>query len=232
MSQMAAGLIANCLREKPNAVIVLPTGKTPEGMYQALIERYCSRLFDTKRLTLFQLDEYPGMSEQDERSCFYRLRHDVLEPLEIKQHQIVRLHGDASEPDEECRRYDQALQRAGGFDLAVLGLGMNGHLGLNEPPSDCCVPTRVVELSQATKASMTYWSHVPEQALTCGMAQLLQAKRIVLLVAGEHKRAILQKTMQGPVTPDVPASYLQRAGNVVVLADAAAWPLHIQQEAF
>src|SRR5579884_2120426 len=87
MSQMAAGLIANYLREKPQAVIVLPTGKTSEGMYQALIERYHNGLFDTARLTLFQLDEYLGMSEQDERSCFYRLRRDVLEPLNIQEHQ-------------------------------------------------------------------------------------------------------------------------------------------------
>jgi glucosamine-6-phosphate deaminase len=116
----------------------------------------------------------------------------------------------------------------GGFDLAVLGLGPNGHLGFNEPPTQPADPTRVVTLTEASlDSNARYWggrAEVPAQAVTAGMNLLLAARQTLLVVSGAHKQAILRRTVAAPPTPDVPASLLQRAANVVILADRAAWP--------
>ena len=133
---------------------------------------------------------------------------------------------DAPDPEGACRAYDRALQAAGGFDLAVLGLGPNGHLGFNEPPCGREAPTRVVSLTpQSVESNARYWGgpeQVPRRALTAGMAVLLTARRILLLAAGESKADILRRTLEGPINPDVPASYLQTVPGVTVIADRAA----------
>ena len=145
----------------------------------------------------------------------------------MTQSQVTWLRGDATDLAAACREYDEALQAAGGLDIVVLGLGENGHIGFNEPPSDPAAPTRVVRLTDETRAAnAAYWGDepVPQCALTCGMAQLLAARTKLVLVSGEAKREILRRALYGPVTRDIPASYLQRAEGVTVIADRAAAP--------
>jgi glucosamine-6-phosphate deaminase len=127
-----------------------------------------------------------------------------------------------------CAAFDRALSARGGLDIAILGLGPNGHLAFNEPPSDPEAPTRRVELSPVTiEANARYWgdvADVPTRAVTMGMAQLLSARTIVLVVSGEGKREIVHRAMEGPVGPSVPASFLQTVdSDVTVLVDRAAW---------
>lgn len=228
LSRTGADLLASVVAAKPDAAVVLATGQTPMGLYRELSVRHRRGEVDLSRLRVFQLDAYLGLAPDDRRSLYGWMRRAFLDPLGVPEARVTRLPGDGPDPAAACRAYDAAVRSAGGFDLSVLGLGPNGHLGFNEPPADPASPTRVVDLTDASvESNARYWGgrdQVPRQALTAGMAALLAARRTLLVVLGAHKRAILRRTIDGPMTPDVPASYLRRAANVTVIADRAAWP--------
>ncbi len=227
LSRLGADWLAEGIRAKPDAAIVVATGDTPMGAYRELAERRSRGLIDTSQLRVFQLDAYLGLAPDDRRSLFGWMRRSFIEPLGIAEANVVRLAGDASAPREACRLYEAAARAAGGFDISILGLGPNGHLGFNEPPSPPAAPTRLVDLTpESIMSNARYWGgeeQVPPQALTCGMDLLLAAQRTLLVVSGAHKHQILHRLVEGPQTPEVPASYLQSASNVTVLADRAAW---------
>lgn len=223
----AADRIVAAIDERPAATLVVATGDTPMGVYRELAERRRQGALDTSRVRVFQLDAYLGIERDDRRSLFRWMRESFLEPLGIAPEQVVRLPGDASDPDAACRAYDQAVAQAGGFDLSILGLGPNGHLGFNEPPAEAHAPTRVVTLTEASIASNArYWGgrdHVPRTAMTAGMRVLLEARQTLLLVSGAHKRDILHRTIEGPIGPANPASFLRTISGVSVIADRDAW---------
>lgn len=227
LSRAGADWLVNAIRTKPDAAIVVATGDTPMGTYRELADRRSRGQIDTSRLRVFQLDAYVGVGLDDRRSLFGWMCRALIEPLGIVEANVVRLAGDAADPWEACRVYETAARQAGGFDISVLGLGPNGHLGFNEPPSLPDARTRVVDLTpESIVSNARYWGgeeQVPRQALTCGMDLLLSARRTLLLVSGAHKYEILHRAIEGPQTPEVPASYLQSAANVTVLADRAAW---------
>jgi glucosamine-6-phosphate deaminase len=233
LSRAGAEWLARGIIAEPDAAVVLATGNTPIGMYRALAELQQRDGLDVSRLRVFQLDAYVGLGPGDPRSLYGWMARAFLEPLGVAETQVVRLAGDAPDLQAACRAYDAAVAAAGGFALSVLGLGPNGHLGFNEPPSDPTAPTRLVTLTEESIASNAgYWGgrdQVPRQALTAGMAPLLAARRTLLVVSGAHKRDILQRTLLGPLMPEVPASYLQQAANVTVLADRAAWPFPVPE---
>jgi len=228
LSRAAAEVVTDLLTVKPDARLVVATGETPLGLYRNLADRKIREQIDTSRLRIFQLDEYLGLAIDDSRSLYRWMREVFLEPLAIADHQVTRLPGDAADPSEACRAYDRAVEQAGGYDLAILGLGPNGHLGFNEPPSDADAPTRVITLTPETvHSNARYWGdedRVPRQALTAGMKHLLAARHILLLVSGQGKKEILARTLEGPVTSEAPASFLQRAQRVTVISDRDAMP--------
>jgi glucosamine-6-phosphate deaminase len=227
LSRAAAGWLIEAIQDRPDAALVAATGNTPMGMYIELAQRRLRGQLDTSRLCVFQLDAYLGLAPDDKRALFNWTRRSFIEPLGIAEANVVRLAGDAPDPWEACRRYEAAVSEVGGFDLSILGLGPNGHIGFNEPPSPPNAPTRVVSLTQESIVSNArYWGgedQVPRRALTCGMDLLLAARRTLLLISGAHKHQILHRAVEGPQTPEVPASYLQSASSVTVLADRAAW---------
>ena len=228
LSRAAADAIAATLRRTPDALLLLATGDTPMGAYRELAARRARGELDTSRLRAAQLDEYAGLGSDDRRSLFGWMERSFLTPLGIPAERTIRL--DASlPPDVACRSYDAAVAAAGGFELAVLGLGPNGHLGFNEPPIERDAPTRLVPLTpESVRSNARYWGDeddVPREALTCGLASMLEARQILLVVSGAHKREILGRTLASPPTADVPASWLQSAaGDVVVIADREALP--------
>ena len=227
LSHAGANWLAEAINAKPDATIVVATGNTPMGVYHELAKRYSQGLLDTSRLRVFQLDAYIGLTPDDRRSLFGWMRRSFTDPLGFAEANIVRLAGDAPDPWEACRAYEMAARQAGGFDISILGLGPNGHMGFNEPPSPADASTRVVDLTpESIRSNARYWGgeeHVPRQALTCGMDLLLAARRTLLLVSGAHKHHILHRAVERLQTPEVPASYLQLASNVTVLADREAW---------
>ena len=221
-------MIAAVVAAKPTAAVVLATGDTPMGAYRVLATRHAARRFDASALRAFQLDAYLDLAPDDSRSLYGWLAQSFLQPLGVPPAHVVRLPGDAPDPQAVCRAYDDAVDAVGGFDLSILGLGPNGHLGFNEPPSAADLPTRVVTLTEASiQSNARYWGgrdRVPLQALTCGMKQLLAARQTILVVSGARKRDILRQTLHGPITPEVPASLLRLAPNVTVIADRDALP--------
>ena len=226
MSRVAADWVVAAINAKPESTVVFPTGKTPEGMYHELIARHQAGAFDASRLRVFVLDEYVGVTHDDYRSLYGWLQRTLFQPLGLNVNQITPLPGDATDPVAACREYHATLVAAGGLDLAILGLGPNGHIGYNDPPAAATATTRVLNLSESSLATCAKdWGSRDQllpQALTIGMDLLLAAKQKLLIVSGAHKRDILQQSLHGPLTPEVPASYLQQAANVTVIADAAA----------
>ncbi|MGH2530745.1 MAG: 6-phosphogluconolactonase [Thermomicrobiales bacterium] len=226
LSKAGADVVAEKVAANPSAALLLATGSTPMGLYQELAARREHGAFDPSRLRVVQLDEYLGIGPDDRRSLYGWMRHAFVEPLGIQHANVIRLPGDAPDPDAACRAYDEAVRKIGGIDLAILGLGPNGHLGFNEPATDPAASTRIVDLTEESiESNGRYWGgreHVPRQAMTAGMTTLLKARRTLLVVSGTHKRTILAQTLAGPMTPNVPASFLQAAANVTVLADRDA----------
>jgi glucosamine-6-phosphate deaminase len=228
MSRCAAQIVADALASYPAANIVVPTGETPIGFYRELAALHRRGAFDASHLQVFQLDEYLGAAPDDPRAFAGWIARAFLGPLGISPAQVVRLHGEASDLYAACEHYDAAVADAGGFDIAVLGLGANGHVAFNEPPAEPTSPTRVVRLSDETRASNArYWgeqARVPTHAVTCGMANILAARMKLLLVAGEGKREMLRRVVDGPATSQVPASLLAASDGVTIIADEAASP--------
>ncbi len=217
----AADLIAAEVRARPELSILVATGSTPMATYAELARRVQAGTLDMNRVTAVQLDEYLGLGADDPRSLWNWMERSFVAPLGITR--TLRLNAADTDPQRACADYDAALTALCGIDLAVLGLGPNGHLGFNEPPSPPSAPTRAVDLTpQSLASNRAYWDQdVPGQALTAGMKVILAARTTLLLVTGAHKRGVLREVLSGPQTPDLPASLLAGEG-VSVLADRAA----------
>jgi glucosamine-6-phosphate deaminase len=226
LSRTAADLVEARISERPSLNLLAATGNTPMGLYAELVRRGETGSLDASRLRVFQLDEYAGVGIEDRRSLLGWLVRTFTAPLGIPEERIVRLDT-GIEPTDACAAFDERLREAGGFDLAILGIGANGHLGFNEPPSDAGAPTREVTLSdESIRTNAGYWGgaeNVPTRALTVGMRELLASRETILLASGGSKRAILRRALYGAVTPEVPASFLQEAERVTAVVDRAAW---------
>jgi glucosamine-6-phosphate deaminase len=222
----AAADVAEVIGGRRRTTVVFAVGESPTALYGDLAERRRTGELDTSGVWAIQLDEYLGVAPDDDRAFFRWLERDVVGPLAIPAERTIPLRGDAANVEVECERYELAVRSAGGIDLAILGLGSNGHLGFNEPPSGPDAPTRVVDLAEATiQSNARYWGgreRVPRRAVTAGMRVILSAKRTILVVTGAGKRAILKRTLEGPITPDVPASHLRTIDGVRIYADRAA----------
>lgn len=228
-SQLGADIVTQLLAEKPDASFLVATGNTPMGIYQELARRHQAGSLDTSRARVFQLDEYLGVTDDDPRSLYGWTRRSFVDPLGISSDRVTRLAANDGDPHLASQAYDAAVAAAGGIDLAIMGLGPNGHLGFNEPPSEANAPTRIIDLTEESVVSnAVYWggrNQVPRQAMTAGMNVILGARHVLLVVSGTHKQEILARTIDGPVTPEVPSSWLQNAANVTILADRAALPV-------
>ena len=171
---------------------------------------------------MFLLDEF-GLPPDDPARCDAMLQRDFLAGLTQPPAFLHTLNAQAADLEEECRRFEDLVD-GGGLDLTLLGLGGNGHVGLNEPGTHAAAPTRVVRLATATRvAAGRYGSdEEPEWGMTLGLGPILDSREIWLLVTGSNKAEILDRVLHGPIGPDVPASYLRDHTNVVVLADESA----------
>jgi glucosamine-6-phosphate deaminase len=204
------------LEARPDLRMCLPTGSTPRPLYAGAADA------DFSRSTVFQLDEF-GLPDGDPGRCDSMLRRDFLEGLAHPPALVEGFDPQAPDLKSECDRYEMLLAH-GGLDLTILGLGANGHLGLNEPGSKATSPTRVVELAASTVEGLDEYGAIADAdwGMTIGMARLLDSDEIWLLVTGAHKAQTLAETLNGPIGPQLPASFLRQSANVVIWADQAA----------
>jgi glucosamine-6-phosphate deaminase len=219
--------IARRLAAGPASVLGLPTGRTPIPMYRELVRLHRQGRADFARATTFNLDEFLGLAPTDPHSYRAFMQRHLFDHVNLAVRRIHFLNGAAADPSIECRRYDRAIERAGGIDLQMLGLGMNGHIGFNEPARALVAGTHVTRLKPATRRANAALfdnrlSAVPHHALSMGMATILHARRIVLLATGATKARCVERMIEGPVTPRLPGSFLQLHRCAEIWLDRAA----------
>ncbi|HEX2971106.1 MAG TPA: 6-phosphogluconolactonase [Tepidisphaeraceae bacterium] len=223
-SQAALSLLADQIHRKPDLLLCLATGSSPTRLYELLVEKSQARQIPCDRLRALKLDEWNGMSMNDLRTCEWYLQEQVLRPLGIPAERYQGFQSDAPNPDGECQRIERWLQEFGPIDVCILGLGINGHLGLNEPASALQAFAHVAKLTSATLGHSMLQSsgHLPGYGLSLGMADILQSRQILLLVHGQHKAEQMRRLMTGPISCDFPASMLWMHPNVCCFCDRAA----------
>ena len=221
LSRQAANIISAQVIIKPNCVLGLATGSSPIGTYKQLIEWYEKGDIDFSEVTSVNLDEYVGLSGDNELSYRYFMNHNLFNHINIKKENTFVPNGCAENLVKEGADYDKNIEALGGIDLQLLGLGLDGHIGFNEPDICFTKSTHIVDLHESTiKANARFFkseSDVPKQAITMGMISIMQAKKILLIASGEQKAEILKKAFFGPITPQIPASILQLHPDITVI---------------
>jgi galactosamine-6-phosphate isomerase len=224
LSARAADEIVREVRAKPDLGLVAATGASPVGTYAALSEiaRREPGLFARLRVT--KLDEWGSLAMDDPASCEATLRRQVLDPLGVAADRYLGFASDALDPGAECARVQTALAAFGAQDIALLGLGLNGHVGFNEPAESLRPHAHVARLSETSLGHpmLTEARRRPTHGLTLGMADLLACRRVLLLVSGAHKREALARLRRAEITPAFPASFLWLHPRVTCLCDAVA----------
>ena len=227
MSQRAAEVVADAVAAKPDLVLAMPTGSTPVGLFRRLAARAEAGEVDFSRVRLVTLDEYVGLPEGDPNRLVVWLRDVFAGPVGIADDRILAVPADAPDPVAAAARFEADLAVLGGLDLAVLGIGANGHIAYNAPPAAVNSRTRVVPLAVSSVAGAAQAWHptcpVGTHAMTVGVGTLLGAKRIVLIASGAGKAEIVRRALMDPMSEDVPASWLGRAGDrLTVILDRGA----------
>lgn len=218
----------------PDSILGLATGSTPVLLYRDWASRVAAGEMSFSQVISFNLDEYIGLSMNHNQSYRFYMEHNLFQHIDIRPAYAHVPNGEATDLDKECRRYDSLIEQAGGIDWQLLGIGLNGHVGFNEPGPALQAGTHVVELSEQTReANARFFSsmnEVPRQAITVGMGSILKSRHIVMVATGIDKAEIVFKALMGPVTTDVPASFLQLHNDVVIVMDEAAASLLSNQE--
>lgn len=226
MSRVTANILSAQVIMKPKCILGLATGSTPIGAYQQLIAWYQKGDIDFSEVTSVNLDEYKGLSPENDQSYRYFMNTNLFDHINIKKENTYVPDGLEPDADKACSRYNQIIADLGGIDLQLLGLGNNGHIGFNEPGSAFEKETHCVDLTPSTiNANARFFSslsEVPRQAYTMGIKTIMQAKKIVVAVSGAGKASIVREAFFGPITPQVPASVLQLHNDVTLVGDAAA----------
>lgn len=229
MSKQAAALIALQIKRKPDSVLGLATGDTPLLMYQELVRIYQKGELDFSKVKTFNLDEYLGLEKEDPQSYFYYMKEQLFRHINIQPENINIPNGMAQDRNLECSSYEAKIKETGGIDLQVLGIGVNGHIGFNEPDKNFEALTHVVSLDEKTIISNARFfesmKEVPTKAISMGIKTIFHAKKVVLLANGETKAKAVAKMVRGKIIPKVPASILQLHKDVTIVVDQEAGQL-------
>ena len=229
LSVKAANIIASQIIMKPNCVLGLATGSSPVGTYKELIKKNKDGVIDFSKVTSVNLDEYVGLDGSNDQSYRYFMNDNLFNHVNIDINKTYVPNGCASDLKAEGEAYDKLIKDLGGIDLQLLGIGLDGHIGFNEPADEFEKKTHVTDLKESTiEANKRFFASiddVPRQALSMGIGTIMAAKKILVVVSGKDKAEIVKKAFQGPVTPQVPASILQMHKDVVLVADEAALSL-------
>ena len=221
LSKKAANIIAAQMILKPESVLGLATGSTPIGTYKELIKAYNNGDIDFSSITTVNLDEYAGLEGTHDQSYRYFMNSNLFNHVNIDINNTYVPNGCAEDFDAECKIYDERIKAVGGIDIQLLGIGLDGHIGFNEPADYFEKGTHIVDLHPSTiEANSRFFESidlVPRKAITMGIGSIMQAKKILLIANGKNKEDILNKSFFGPVTPQVPASILQLHNDLTVI---------------
>lgn len=227
MSRKAAEFVAEGVTRQPDLRIGLPTGNTPRGMYEGLVEKCKAGSLDFSRVNTFNLDEYWGIGPEHPASFARYIEEHFLQHVNVSPEGAHWPSG-LGDPEENASSYER-LVGVEGLDLVILGIGVNGHIGFNEPGASFYARTGYVELADQTRKDAFHPlsgfagpEDVPTHGITMGIGTIMKARSILLLASGPSKAEAIARSLQGPVTEDVPGSVLQRHADVTVIVDKAA----------
>lgn len=226
MSKKAASILSAQIISKPDSVLGLATGSTPEGTYEFLVKWYKEGILDFSQVQTMNLDEYRGIARDNDQSYYHFMKAHLFDHVNIEEENTHIPNGEAEDAKAVCREYEELIRSAGGVDLQLLGIGRNGHIGFNEPSDafteGCHCMTLAESTIEANKRFFEKAGDVPKQAYTMGIGTIMSAKKILLLVSGEDKAEALRQALEGPVTPKLPASILKFHPDVTIIADESA----------
>lgn len=225
MSIEAANIIANQIKVKPTSVLGLATGSTPEKTYANLIAKNKTKEISFAAIITFNLDEYVGFDGDNKKSYRYFMNKQLFNHIDIQKANTYVPSG-MGEISKKAFDFEQKIKELGPVDLQLLGLGQNAHIGFNEPGSSKKGRTTEIKLTESTiKANKKFFndiSKVPKTAISMGIGTILDSKSILLLASGESKAKAVRNMIEGPVTKDVPASFLQNHANTIIIIDEEA----------
>lgn len=229
MSRIAAKRIIGLVERKPNAILGLATGSTPEGLYKTLIEDHKTNGTSYKEVKTVNLDEYVGLDKEDKNSYFTFMREKLFNYIDVDLNNTNVPDGTATNMEEEAARYEKYIHDIGGVDLQILGIGHNGHIGFNEPGTSFKSTTHTIKLAERTReANARYFNsidEVPTEAITMGIQSIMDSKEIILLASGASKAEAIKRLIYGEISEEFPASALRLHNKVTIIADQDALQL-------
>ena len=224
-SEYCAQTLIDLVREKPSAMICLAAGHTSLDMFGALISAYKDGQVDFSEVRVVDMDEWVGLGKQDDGSCEGFLRKNLFDHINVQESNIRMFNGNAADLERECRDMDEHIACGGGIDYMLLGLGMNGHLALNEPGVDPMSCSHVVPLDSVTRqVAVKYFKKMPDitQGITLGIKNISETRHIQLLITGSSKNDIVNELMGSQPTAELPGSLLKGRANVEIVLDKQA----------
>ncbi len=225
MSEKACEIMVDRLNALINPILGFATGSTPEGVYKQLIEKNKEKAISFQNVMSFNLDEYVGLKKDDPNSYYHFMFQKLFKHIDILTDWIHIPNGVAPDLEKECKEYEQLI-RDHPIDFQILGLGVNGHIGFNEPNTSFSSRTHIVELDESTRQAnarfFTSMNEVPTKAITMGIQTIMESKELMLLASGSHKADAVAKLINGEISESFPASALKNHQKVTVIADEAA----------
>jgi glucosamine-6-phosphate deaminase len=226
MSEKAANIVIEHMKSLKRPVIGFATGSTPIGLYNCLVKKYQQKEVSFKNATTFNLDEYVGLPKENKNSYHYYMHENLFQHIDIQPENVHIPNGMAEDLEQECMTYDRLISK-NKIDIQILGLGLNGHIGFNEPGTSFKSRTHIVKLDQSTrKANARFFQsidEVPTKAITMGIETIMESKKILLLVSGKKKADALARLLgNSDISEEFPASILRQHNDVTVIADEEA----------
>jgi glucosamine-6-phosphate deaminase len=225
LSKRAADILIKEIRKNPSLTLGSATGSTPLGMYKILVRANKSKKVDFSNITSINLDEYYKIKRKDKNSYYFAMHKNLFDKVNIKPENLNFFNSEAKNPGKECKDYETKIKNKP-IDIQILGVGVNGHIGFNEPGSSFNSKTRLIKLTQQTIDSNSRFfknkSQVPKLALTLGISTILRAKKIILLASGKNKSEAIKQLVDGKINSRFPVTFLKKHRNLIVIADRAA----------
>lgn len=226
MSKVAAEIIIDQVKTKPNSVLGLATGGTPVGTYKDLIKDFSKNKTSYERVITVNLDEYIGLEKDNPQSYSYYMKEQLFNHINIPENQTYLPAAKSVEDEDAGKNYEKLIDSLGGIDMQILGIGENGHIGFNEPGTSFSSTTSIVKLDDSTREAnaryFTKMEDVPTHAISMGISTIMKSRKIILLVSGVKKAPVLNQLFHTDIKEDLPASILKKHPDVTIIADQEA----------